>query len=340
MTAFGFGIVGTGMIAKAIADAIGAASNARLAAVSSRTLAKAGAFVAQRPGTQAVEGLADLLARDDIDAIYLAIPTTAKEELALEAIAAGKHVLIDKPFVSAASVQRMAGAAAAAGLLFMDATHFVHHPRRSAVRAALDARIGNPRALHSQFYIQLTNRSNIRFDPAQEPTGALGDLGWYCLRAAVEYLQPQGRVVRASAVCQRDPETGAITQVTGLLGFEDGRSSSFGAGFCSGTTVNEMTLVGDKGVIQLGDFVMNWTNSFDVQASDIPTGFIHRSGSMTPKDFTFIETPSETPQQVLMVQNFADLARSGDRHAFSHYAEATRTTQSYLDAIEAAIDVR
>ena len=78
-----------------------------------------------------------LLARPDVDAVYIATPTVAKEEIALAAIAAGKHVLVDKPFVNHASVLRMTQAAAAKGVVFMDATHFVHHPRTAAIRAAM-----------------------------------------------------------------------------------------------------------------------------------------------------------------------------------------------------------
>lgn len=340
MSALGFGIVGTGMIAKAIADAIGAAANARLAAVSSRAQGRAEAFVAGRPGTRAVEGFAALLARDEVEAVYVAIPTAAKEDCAMAAIAAGKHVLVDKPFVDARSVDRMARAATARGLVFMDATHFVHHPRRDAVRAALAERIGKPRVSHSVFYTGLKDRSNIRFDPAREPTGALGDLGWYCMRAMVEYLQPHGEVTQAEAVCRRYPETGAVTQVAGVLAFESGESASFGAGFQSGTMVNELSLFGPEGVIAMDDFVMNWTNSFGYRASDVPTGYTHRRGSMTPKDFTFVETPSETPQQVLMIQNFADLAVSGDRQARADYVAAAATTQHYLDLVWARIASR
>lgn len=70
-------------------------------------------------------GIDDLLARADVDAVYIAIPTAPKEETALAAIAAGKHVLVDKPFVNHASLLRMTDAAAAKGVAFMDATHFV-----------------------------------------------------------------------------------------------------------------------------------------------------------------------------------------------------------------------
>jgi hypothetical protein len=65
---------------------------------------------------------------------------------------------------------------------------------------------------------------------------------------------------------------------------------------------------------------------------------------MTPKDFTFVETPSETPQQVLMIRNFADLALSGDRHARADYAAAAAAaaaaTQHYLDLVWARIASR
>jgi hypothetical protein len=106
MATFGFGIVGTGMIAGVIAEAIGKAKKARLTAVSSRQLANAENFAAKYSGTP-VEGVEALLARSDVDAVYVATPTVAKEKIALAAIAAGKHVLVDKPFDGRASAARM-----------------------------------------------------------------------------------------------------------------------------------------------------------------------------------------------------------------------------------------
>ena len=155
MTSFGFGIVGTGMIAHEVADAVEKASNARLAAVSSRSLSRSEAFVAGRGDAKAVEGLEPLLALDDVDAVYVAIPTALKEDVALASVAAGKHILVDKPFMDVASIERMAGAVSAANLLFMDATHFVHHPRREAVRLAVNDRIGRRFGLHCVFYSPL-----------------------------------------------------------------------------------------------------------------------------------------------------------------------------------------
>src|SRR5260221_14431868 len=91
-----FGIVGTGMIAGFIADAIDKSTNAKLIAVSGRQIDTAQSFVAKRQGVAAVQGLDDFLARADVDAVYIGIPTAPKEENALAAIAAGQKIPCDK----------------------------------------------------------------------------------------------------------------------------------------------------------------------------------------------------------------------------------------------------
>ena len=232
MTQLGFGIVGPGMIAGVVADAIALAKNARLSAVSSRKIENAESFVVNRPGAAAVQGVEALLPRNDVEAVYVATPTAAKEAIALAAIAAGKHVLVDKPFDGLASAERMTKAAAAKGLVFMDATHFVHNPRTAVIQQAIAEKIGTPRSLHTAFYFPFSDFTNIRFDPKQEPTGALGDMAWYSMRAIVEYLRPKGKVSRALAVPERHPQTGAVVRVSGVIAFRQwrGRRRSTSAG--------------------------------------------------------------------------------------------------------------
>ena len=222
----------------------------------------------------AVQGIDSLLARADVDAVYIATPTIAKEEIALAAIAAGKHVLVDKPLLNHASVLRMIKAAAAKGVVFMDATHFVHHPRTAAIRAATAEQIGSPRSLHTAFYFPFSDRNNIRFDPKQEPMTALGDMAWYSMRAVVEYLRPR-RADRArlrrrpSAI----PTTSAIVRASGMISFASGEVSTFDVGYTAGTMIMELQLLGTKGVIGMDDFVLDWHNSFAFQNPDIKTGY-------------------------------------------------------------------
>lgn len=333
MSQLGFGIVGTGMIAGVIAEAIARSKSARLAAVSSRRIENARAFAAKRQGVEAVQGIDALLARPDVEAVYVAIPTVAKEPVALAAIAAGKHVLVDKPFASQASVRRMTEAAASRGVAFMDATHFVHHPRTAALRAAIGERIGSPRSLHTAFYFPFSDRTNIRFDVGQEPMTALGDLAWYSMRAVVEYLRPRGRIARAVTVPERDPGTAAIVRAAGLIAFDSGEVSTFDVGYTAATTVMDLQLLGTAGVIAMDDFVLDWANSFAFKNPHLRTGYTHRTGMATREDITFVPTPGSTGQEVAMIDNFAGLAASGDAGLQAGYATASLRTQEYLDAL-------
>jgi len=324
------------MIAGVVADAITKSKNAKLIAVSGRQIAGAQNFAAKRENVAAVQGHGNLLNRPDVDAIYIATPTVAKEEIALAAIAAGKHVIVDKPFIDRASLLRMTTAAAAKGLAFMDATHFVHHPRTAAIQNAIAEKIGSPRSLHTTFYFPLSDRTNIRFDVRQEPMGELGDLAWYSMRAVVEYLRPNGQITKVATVAERDPQTAAIVRASGLIAFDSGEVSTFDAGYTAGTVLMDLQLLGTSGVIGIDDFVLDWADSWAFKNPGVNTGYSLRTGMATRKDVTFTPTPSSTPAEVLMIQNFADLAGSASAPRRAALAATSVKTQEYLDALFAA----
>ena len=93
---------------------------------------------------------------DGIDAVYVATPTSVREEICLAAANSGKHVLGEKPFASLGSVQRIAAACRANDVGFMDGTHFVHHPRTVHIREQAAAQIGWPWSLDSAFQFGLS----------------------------------------------------------------------------------------------------------------------------------------------------------------------------------------
>lgn len=283
-----FGVVETGFIAGVVAKSITASEVGALTAVSSRKQETAQAFVANFEGAAAVEGVENLLARDDVDAVYVATPTSTKEKITLAAITAGKHVLVDKPFMNSDSVKRMIEAAASQGVFFMDATYFVHHPRTKEIRQGFSNLIGLPQSLHTTFYFPFSDRNNIRFDPSQEPTGAVGDMAWYSMRAVVEYLQPKGDLTTIAVVSERDAETRSVIRLSGLVGFESGETSTFDVGYTAGTAIMDLSLLGTDGMIVLDDFVLDWNNSFAFQNPDTKCGYIHRNGMAARQDFTFI----------------------------------------------------
>ena len=257
----------------------------------------------------------------------------AKEAAALAAIAAGRHVLVEKPYVDLASLRRMTDAAAARGVLFMDATHFVHHPRTAALQAAIPERIGQPRSLHTAFYFPFADRANIRFDPRQEPMTALGDMAWYSMRAVVEYLQPSGRITRVVTVPERDAQTNAIVRASGLIAFGSGEVSTFDVGYTAGTVLMDLQLLGTRGVVGMDDFVLDWENSWSFRKAAEKAGYSHRTGMASRHEMTFVATPASKAAEVAMVDDFAALATSGSAAARAASAAASLKTQEYLDAL-------
>ena len=204
MRQFGFGIVGTGMIAGVVAEAIGR-PRMRTAwpAVSSRRIENAEEIRGPSgiPARRRSKGSTRCFARDPTSSrVYVATPTVAKEAIALAAIAAGKHVLVDKPFDRRASAERMIKAAAAKGLVFMDATHFVHNPRTAAIQQAIAEKIGSPRSLLHDllFSVRRLHEHSLRSEAGADRR--LGDMAWYSMRAVVEYLRPKGKITSALAV--------------------------------------------------------------------------------------------------------------------------------------------
>lgn len=123
-----------------------------------------------------------LLARDDIDAVYIALPNHAHLPLTLAALRAGKHVLCEKPLaLSAAEVRQMQDACFAAKRLVMEAFMHRFHPQLARARAIVrDEASGPLKWMRSHFTCTLHDPSDVRWSQ-RLGGGALYDLGCYPL---------------------------------------------------------------------------------------------------------------------------------------------------------------
>ena len=202
-----WGVVGTGGIANSMAGMIKMADAAELGAVSSRRLETAREYASAHDVPHAFDSWQDMIDSDHVDAIYVATPTSVREEICIAAAKGGKHVLGEKPFASLPSVRRIAQACRDNGVAFMDGTHFVHHPRTLDIRQRREERLGFVWSVASAFQFDLPDRGNIRYNPRLEPMGAIGDAGWYNMRAAVEYLPSDVVLDTTSAYLRRDADT-------------------------------------------------------------------------------------------------------------------------------------
>ncbi|GGY41704.1 Gfo/Idh/MocA family protein [Parvularcula lutaonensis] len=334
------GIVGTGKIARQHAAAMGMTDAVEIVAVASRSKATAEAFAADFGRAEAVEGTHALLALPSVEAVYIATPTSAKEGIALAAIEAGKHVLVEKPLASDSSAQKLAEAAKAMGVAVMDATHFTHNPRTHTIRKRKAKDIGTPQSLFSVFHAHVGGPENIRFDTELEPQGALGDLGWYCCRAVIELLEPRGAL--ASAEARGTWEGDALTAVTALLDFEDGTRASFDCGFRAGAFSQDLILVGSEGILSMDDFVHDFERGHLLAPHpDIPSGYTLRKGRMARHDRLYIETPAPKSHVILLLEEFARLAADPRGEATLAAGARMGDTQALVDAAwRAAIAAR
>jgi predicted dehydrogenase len=317
-----WGVVGTGGIANSMARMIKMADNAELAAVSSRRMETAREFANAHSVPNAFDSWAQMAASDKVDAIYVATPTSVREEICLAAAGNGKHVLGEKPFASLPSVNRITAACRDNNVAFMDGTHFVHHPRTLDIKANRDARLGFVWSVASAFQFNLADRGNIRFNPRLEPMGAIGDAGWYNMRAAVEYLPPDVVLDTVSSHLRRDAETGAAISGTGVLDFTDGSTSTWNCGFDSGAVVMDLRITGTEGVINIDDFLS--------QNADASADFLFRKGGWGRGTSENINIPSSKPGAALMFEDMA--AAAADPALREQWMTATERTQALLDA--------
>ena len=117
-----WGIFGAGWIAEAMVNTAQKNSNQNFVAIASRTPGKAESFAKKWELDYSFNSYEELAARDDIDAIYIATLPSDRLEVALIAINAGKHVLIEKPItMDTAEVEQIYAAAKAHKVLAVEA---------------------------------------------------------------------------------------------------------------------------------------------------------------------------------------------------------------------------
>ncbi len=267
-----WGILGTAGIAKKNWQSIKNAGNAHLVAVASRDTSRAQAYVDEcqghvpfDPAPRAIGNYEEMLASDDIDAVYVPLPTGPRKEWAIKAAQAGKHLMCEKPCgVNLEEVREITEACREADVQFMDGVMFMHSERLDKVRKTIDdgESIGKLRRIATQFSFWAPDdflTSNIRMHSDLEPLGCLGDLGWYNIRFnlwVMNYQMPRvvtGRLLNASG--RSDSPSPVPTEFSGEMLFEDDVSASF---YCSFLTEHQQWahVSGTKGNLRIDDFVL------------------------------------------------------------------------------------
>ncbi len=231
MTTLRWGILGPGRIAPRLVRAVGGCARAELAAVASRDAARARSFAGAHAIPMAYDSYDSLLSSPDVDVVYVALPNHLHAEWTIRALAAGKHVLCEKPLaLSVAEVDAIADASGRAGRLAVEGFMYLHHPQvLRAIELARGGALGRLELVNGTFSFFLTHPGDPRVDPSMGG-GSLWDVGCYPVSLARRIAGEEPDGVGAFA---RFDERGVDRTFVGQMHFPGGLLAQFDCGFAA-----------------------------------------------------------------------------------------------------------
>jgi D-xylose 1-dehydrogenase (NADP+, D-xylono-1,5-lactone-forming) len=185
ITGMKWGLLSTARINDQIIAAAAESDRATIVAVASRDSARAEEYARLKKIPRA-HGTYDALLDDpQVDAVYISLPNGLHHRWSMRALAAGKHVLCEKPYSRyPQDVEEAYAAATAAGRVLMEAFMYRHHPQTTRIgQLVRDGAVGRVTAIKAVFTFFLKTGPNVRLGRDLDG-GSLMDVGCYCVSGA------------------------------------------------------------------------------------------------------------------------------------------------------------
>ncbi|WP_130014890.1 Gfo/Idh/MocA family protein [Serinicoccus sediminis] len=220
-----WGLLAAGGIAHALAEAIAAVDGGEVVAVAARDGGRARSFAEEYGIPRSYGGYEELMQDPEVDVVYISSTHPFHRDQALACIAAGKHVLVEKPTtLTVRDTEEVFEAARAAGVLAVEAMWMRFQP---VVLDVLDrvraGEVGDVRSFHAAFPVPFAYDETHRLFDLANGGGALLDLGIYPVTLAhllvghPTHLHVLGSTVPTGAdalvALQWMTEGGAVVQV-------------------------------------------------------------------------------------------------------------------------------
>lgn len=191
-----------------------------IVAIASRDERRATTFTDRFGGTP-FEGYDAIVEHDDVDAVYIPLPLMLHAHWAARCLAAGKHVLVEKPMSGThRESSDLVALARSRDLVLFENYMFLHHSQHAVVAKLIaDGTIGELRGFSSSFTIPPKTGNDIRYQ-REVGGGAFLDIGGYPVRAALHFLGNDLRT--AGAVFRRHPDRDVVISGGILLSTPDG----------------------------------------------------------------------------------------------------------------------
>ena len=330
-TELGWGILGTGAIAKKFARGISESRTGRLAAVGSRRSTGAEEFAATYPA-RAHGAYEALLADPEVQVVYISTPHPFHAEWAIKAAEAGKHVLCEKPLtMNAAEALKVVAAARANSVFLMEAFMYRCHPQSGLIRDMVCCKaIGEVRLIQASFSFRAPDHPESRLLSRALGGGGILDVGCYCVSMA---RMIAGAVNGAAFADPLDvsgsgrigAESGVDEYAVASLRFENGVLAQLAAGVRLDLE-NSVSIWGTEGHIHIP---RPWLAHPDPGTS---TFYVQRSAKTRREKFAI---HSDRSAYALEVDHVADHLAAGQSTAISWEDSVgnMRTLDRWRDAI-------
>lgn len=314
-----WGILGTARIAEKISIAIHQADNAELTCIASRDSAKAADWAQKHHVKRSVGSYEAVLHDPEIDAVYIPLPPSLHGEWTVRAAKAGKHILCEKPLaLNVNQTREMRRVCLENQVQLMDGVMWYHHPRtHEMLKLIRSDALGEHRRFTSSFTFHWDEvpENDLRLQ-RDLGGGSLGDLGWYCIGAALWAFNELPQKVFGTARPYNDVDY----NFSGLMWFSKDRIASFDCGFDIAMR-KSFELAGTKASLSCDDFTRPWDNQ------GRPKYYVHDGFGNT----TTHETNGPL-QETCMINHFCDIVRSGRLE--QQWCDLGINTQRVLNAID------
>jgi xylose dehydrogenase (NAD/NADP) len=241
-------IIGAGRIARKVGTAMQQSALVDIRAVYARRREVAQELAGVLGAPCVYDGLDALWQDDTIDAVYVALPNHLHAPVALAAIAAGKHVLIEKPMAcSATEVASIQQAAVQAGVVAMEAMMYRFHPQTAQILASIAAGdIGEVRQVQVNFGYRQDNLRDIRMVESVGG-GAIYDIGCYGVHLAQLVTQTTPTTVQSMGMRGGND---VDVLASGIFGYQHQCQTQINVSFLGGF-YQQARIIGYDGVVEI-----------------------------------------------------------------------------------------